>query len=391
MTGRLSVVGTKSLCGRTRLEHAAGRSTARRAGFSLIELLVVILIIGLLIALLIPGVQAARNAARNHASKNNLRQISLAVHNFEARKGYYPPSWQTPDMTELNQQAMPPADVAGWSIHALLLPFLDQTVVSSVIDYDLPYNQGSGVMVTLADNSTVKLSSLRIPVYVSPGEMRDEPRLDSAGLPQHYPFNYAVNLGTWFVWDPVTKKGGYGAAFPNSRLRDSDFSDGTGMTLCFAEVKSWQPYYRNGNSTALSPLLPPATIADICALPNDGTLRDSGHTEWVDGRCHHSGFTTVFGPNEKVLCAGTLNGVAGTYDVDWNNHQEGVGLNDTNTANDIATYAAVTARSYFSGQVNVSMMDGSVRAVNDEIHIGVWRALSTRAGKELLPDEFSKR
>ena len=52
--------------------------------------------------------------------------------------------------------------------------------------------------------------------------------------------------------------------------------------------------------------------------------------------------------------------------------------------------SAVTARSYFQGMVNVLMMDGSVRAINDEIHPGVWRGISTRAGSEVLPDDFNK-
>lgn len=362
----------------------------RRKAFTLVELLVVMAIIAILIGLLIPGVQAARNAARNNSSKNNLRQITLAFTSFETAKGFYPPSWQSPDLAELNLQTAPPVDVAGWSIHALLLPYLEQKVIASNIDYDLPYNQTSAV--SIATGQTVQLSSLRVPTYLSPAEPRDEPRFGGTSNPvqQHYPFNYAVNLGTWFVWDPITKRGGFGAAYPDSKLRDTDFFDGATYTLAFAEVKAWQPYYRNGNSTTLSPTAPP-TLADICTLPNDGTLRDSGHTEWVDGRGHHSGFTTVFTPNERVLCTGTIAGVSGNYDVDWSNHQEGVGLNDASTANDFPTYLAVTARSYFPGQVNVSMVDGSVRSISDDINRGVWQALSTRAGKEMLPHETFKQ
>jgi prepilin-type N-terminal cleavage/methylation domain-containing protein/prepilin-type processing-associated H-X9-DG protein len=368
------------------------RRSPVRAGFTLIELLVVIAIIGILIALLIPGVQAARNAARNNSSKNNLRQITLAFSNFEASKRYYPPSWQPPDVAELNMGTSPPTDVAGWSIMALILPYLEQKAVASNIDFELPYNQTTAV--SIADGRTVQLSSLRIPTYLSPAEPRDEPRFGGTSNPQqqHYPFNYAVNLGTWFVWDPATNRGGYGAAYPNSRLRDSDFFDGTTSTMAFAEVKAWQPYFRNSNLAAMDldeivngfP-----TTADICGwgLPNE--LRDSGHTEWVDGRAHHAGFTTTFGPNEWVMCSGTINSIAGTYDVDFNNRQEGLTLNATMPTY-LPTYAAVTARSYFPGQVNVSMVDGSVRSISDTINLGVWRALSTRAGKELLPDSTFK-
>src|SRR5690606_5358078 len=138
-------------------------------------LLVVMVIIGLLIAILIPGVQAAREAARNSASKNNLRQIGLAMANYEAAKSHYPPSWQ----------GVPPAsgaaNIDGWSIFALLLPYLEQQVVESKIDYSLSYNDAPNVVT--ADGKSVKLSSLRVPTYVSPAEPRDEVRF-AGGAPE---------------------------------------------------------------------------------------------------------------------------------------------------------------------------------------------------------------
>ncbi len=349
----------------------------------------VIVIIGILIGLLIPGIQAARNAARDNSSKNNLRQITLAFNNHYASKQYFPPSWQPPDVSEL---AINTSDLAGWSTLALLLPYLEQKAIAGNIDYDKPCDLAGSV--TLADGRTSQISALRVPTYLSPAEPRDEARLGGGNNPgpQHYPCNYAVNLGTWFVWDPISKRGGYGAAYPNSKLRESDFFDGLSYTLAFSEVKAWQPFHRNGNSSTQTDDAPPS-LTSICSLPNDGTLRDNGHTEWVNGRSQSTGFTTAFTPNERVLCTGSLNSVAGTYDIDWTNHQEGVGLGpgNTSTTDDLPTYAAITARSYFPGHVNVSMVDGSVRAISDDINAGVWRALSTRAGKELLPDDITKQ
>jgi hypothetical protein len=221
---------------------------------------------------------------------------------------------------------------------------------------------------------------LRVPVYLSPSEPRDEARFDG-GILKHYPINYAVNLGTWFVYNPATGEGGPGAAYPNSKLKAGQFSDGLSNTLAFAEVKAWQAYYRNAGLA--SPAFP-TSAADIAALGGDFKT-NTGHTEWVDGRSHQIGFTTIFPPNARIL--NSISGV--TYDVDWTNWQEGKGLAAA-TPTLTPTYAAVTARSYFSGMVNVAMMDASVRAIPNEINLGVWRAVSTRNGKELLPDDFHK-
>jgi prepilin-type N-terminal cleavage/methylation domain-containing protein len=352
----------------------------RRIGFTLVELLVVMVIIAILIAILLPAVQSARSTARSSVSKNNLRQIQLATMQHEVHKSYLPPSSQFPDPVAGTN------NIDGWSIFALILPHMEQGIITSQIDYKNSYNLNPTV--TLANGQSVRLASLRVPSYLSPAEPRDEIRFVS-GVATHYPINYAVNLGTWFVYDPSSKRGGPGAAYPESQLRSTDFTDGTSTTLGFAEVKAWNPYYRNRAETAAN-LANFPTTTQICTLGTGGSSvefkTDSGHTEWVDGRAHQIGFTTTFLPNQKVLC--TESSVV--YDVDWNNWQEGKDLNAA-TPNLTPTYAAVTARSYFAGGVNVSLMDGSVRNISDDIDLGVWRAVSTRNGKEFLPDTFSKQ
>jgi type II secretory pathway pseudopilin PulG len=342
------------------------------------------LIISILIALLLPAVQAARNTARNTLSKNNLKQIQLAMLQFETNRGYLPPSTQWHD--PLYASAAPANDQRPWSIHTLILPYLEQTIISSQLDYNKNYDSGSG-LVTLADGTTARLSAIRVPVFVSPFEVRDEARLASDGTRQHYPTNYAVNVGTWFVYDPVTKKGGSGAAYPGSKLKSTEFTDGTSSTMGFAEVKAWQHGFSNAARTDLSPTVYP-TIATLVGYGGSSAfnINGTGHTEWVEGRVTHTGFTSTFRPNEVVPFTHS-DGLI--YDINWTNWSEGKDMHD-DPPSTTPTYAAVTARSAAGSAVNVSMMDGAVRSVGNDVHIGVWRALSTRAGKDILPDDVLK-
>lgn len=333
------------------------RRTARLA-FTLIELLVVIAIIGLLVALLLPAVQAAREAARRSQCKNNLKQIGLALHTFENTFRQYPPSYGGP----LGGRTVgsPGGD---WSAQACILPQIEQTALYDEIDFNLSYKDA-----TLSDGTL--LSAMRVPTYLCPSEIKDFVRTKS-GVNVHYPLNYALNLGVWFVFDPVTGRGGDGAFYPNRSLKPSDFIDGLSNTLGAAEVKTYTPYFRNA-ALATPPL--PVAPPDVCGL--GGEFKSStGHTEWVDGRSHQTGFTTLFTPNTLVECV--IGGTA--YDVDWTNQQEG----KSTTA---PTYAAVTARSHHPGAVNSLLMDGSVRSVGETIDLGVWRALSTRSGGEVVSE-----
>ncbi len=110
-------------------------------GFTLVELLVVIAIIGILVALLLPAVQAAREAARRTQCKNHLKNIGLAVLNFEATFRKFPPAAQSRTGRTWTQATPPPL-----SRHhglSLLLPYFEQGNTYSQIDYDWDWNDNT--------------------------------------------------------------------------------------------------------------------------------------------------------------------------------------------------------------------------------------------------------
>ena len=328
-----------------------------RRAFTLVELLVVIAIIGVPVALLLPAVQAAREAARRAQCSNHLRQIALAIHNYEGTTGVLPAS------TIVNLNTTSTTNNLAWGIHGRILHFIEPGNLYDKVDITQPWDFQAAI------------DGLKIPIYGCPSDpgafrLRDP----GGGKVKLYPTSYGFNMGTWFVFNPTTRQGGDGAFYPNSHLRMADFLDGTSNTVLAAEVKGWQPYTRNGG--------PPATT-----IPNDqttastyvasgGEYKDTGHTEWPDGRVHHTGFTATLGPNTKVpyTASGSL------VDADFNSWQEG----RSGSAGQ-PTYAIVTARSFHPGIVQVALLDGSSRAVPNTIDLSVWRSLATRSGGEVIP------
>jgi prepilin-type N-terminal cleavage/methylation domain-containing protein len=336
------------------------RSLRIRPAFTLVELLVVIAIIGILVGLLLPAVQQAREAARRMQCRNNLKQVSLACLNYQSAFRKFPPS------AIVNLDTTVTGNNGSWGVHGRILPYIEQGNVYNTVDLNTAWD------------FQISINRVKIPVYACPSDPKsDEVRNFGDQRPALYPTCYGFNFGRWFVYDPNTNRAGDGMFAPNHFFDFRDCTDGSSNTLLAGEVKAWTPYQRNGGPASSQM---PFTIAEAESIVASGAqFKNTGHTEWPDGRVHHTGFTVTLLPNTNVSFT---SGGQIYKDMDYNSWQEG--------KNGIAgspTYAMITSRSHHTGLVNVAKVDGSVTSIGDEISRDIWHALGTRNGGEVIAED----
>ncbi len=338
-------------------------------GFTLIELLVVIAIIGVLIGLLLPAVQAAREAARRAQCTNNLKQIGLAIANYESAT-----------------QAIPWGDgpwSSEWSSLSLLTPYLEQRAVFNALNF------GYGLMHDGITNSTAEYTTLS--GFLCPSDLS---RLTSP----YGPNNYMANAGS----APNTFYGGIadgsdGATSPMSGpfiftgtdngqhgtcVRFKDILDGLSGTASFSErvsgIGNW-----NGATGPFDVLKPTASISGITSPPqgqerspqpwyslcmaSPPTPDASGNDmAWsIDNDMSGASWSAGLAPDTRYCHVMTPN--------TWGCRDSGGNIEMSHVAS-----------SRHPGIVNTLFLDGSVRTIKSSIAKEVWWAIGSRANNEVV-------
>jgi prepilin-type processing-associated H-X9-DG protein len=329
-------------------------SMPSRKAFGLLELLVVIGIVAILISLVIPAVQRARESANTLQCRCHLRQLGLAIQQYQEHHEVMPPSsmqWlRSRDPNNRNPNTY------HYSSHCFLLSYLDQAAIFNAINFSLP--QGGFPEETHPVNITA--ATQRLAVFLCPSD-KLPPGSNSGN-------NYRANNGPGPNGNPDSNEpGGDDGAFPSRLIvRANNFIDGLSQTAAMSE-KLVGSFDRNFHAStdvlfpswrASPPYVSPTTEqwVQYCRAVSPAFLFQTDN-----------GATWLIADNTYTTYNHTLTPNAQTVDCGRRTHPR-TGL--------------FVARSRHGGYVNVLFMDGSVRCILDSVDTNVWRAMGTRAGND---------
>jgi prepilin-type N-terminal cleavage/methylation domain-containing protein/prepilin-type processing-associated H-X9-DG protein len=303
----------------------------KKTAFTLVELLVVIAIIGILVALLLPAIQAAREAARRAQCKNNLKQIGLALHNYESARRVFPPGYTSAAATK-----NAPGTGPGWGWGAYILPYLEESSLFQQIDIK------SNIEINVSPNKDLRVITLQ--VFRCPSDSVEVPIFDVTGasgsaITQVAFGNYVGVAGTYEV--SVYPDEGNGVLFRNHQVAIKQITDGLSHTIMVSERASRQSPQTTWVGAVVGAVISPKVAGyenegpPVLVLTNTGPSRDANGQPIPNPRVPNNNLGHVEDSNSM--------------------HPQGV---------------------------NIMFCDGSMQSINNDIDPDVWVALGTRAGDE---------
>jgi len=375
----------------------------RRHGFTLIELLVVIAIIAVLIALLLPAVQSAREAARRAQCTNNLKQIGLAVMNYEGAFGAFP----TGGIADETNSTVWGGEVGGNNLaswRALVLPMMEGSTIYNAINMNLPLNgvvssSGQWTALTTVSSAWVCPSDDNY-MGSGPGIRKSTGAWGnfSNGVGPYNPFtnaldmrqvvsnyvgsfgdNYCIGALTpiqnpWetYPYPPTPTPGQARIGYPGfwgTRYNDT-ISAETGGTL-----RGMFSYRIKGISAV--------TIASV----TDGTSNTILIGETIPAQVADNNFWLnnggTFGTTVPINWQ-TLRAPVIDESAVWNDPSVPWGIADLQNR---FSYASKGAKSKHPGGANFCFADGSVRFLKNSISLVTYCALGSRAGGEVISSD----
>lgn len=333
---------------------------SRKDGFTLVELLVVIAIIGILVGLLLPAVQAAREAARRMSCSNNLKQIGLAIHNYESTHGRIPSTasdvWGAGTNNVSNWR--------GYSAHTMILPYIEQGNLYNQLRFDQAHYENIGTPGALA------VSRNKIDAFLCPSD-RDHPNTTDIGW-NNYGFSEGSNPG----WNIGT--GSANGMFERLRYRKfADVTDGLSNTVMAGEfikgdnddskftlisdfIRNQQYSGISGFTTTNPSQAAVETYGQQC-LAGSASHRSPAGFRWIAPGFYNTAINTIAPPNWKypacMIC-------------------DGCGQGDSQ--------GVFPARSRHPAGVQITMGDGSVRFVPSTVEFLTWQAMGSGNGGETV-------